>query len=213
MRRSRRSRPAHSPATSRAISSRFADFVDDIVGFEANRAFASFEDPHIRARSRRLARLNSEFMNACTRLHALHQLVKRLRANGSDAVLDALAPHVDACATLRRCATSGSAASRHRRTARTASLPQRVAESRARAANHRGCGRRPARLRYRDRAAVPLHRRISRLRRHLCIARGRSRVRALGHALRGEDQFVLRRVRVPAHDRRRRRDECVLARI
>ena len=32
---------------------RFADFVDDIVGFEANRAFASFEDPHIRARSRR----------------------------------------------------------------------------------------------------------------------------------------------------------------
>ena len=77
---------------------RFADFVDDIVGFEANRAFASFEDPHIRARSRRLARLNSEFMNACTRLHALHQLVKRLRANGSDAVLDALAPHVDALA-------------------------------------------------------------------------------------------------------------------
>lgn len=77
---------------------RFADFVDDIVGFEANRAFASFEDPHIRARSRRLARLNSEFMNACTRLHALHQLVKRLRANGSDAVLDALAPHIDALA-------------------------------------------------------------------------------------------------------------------
>lgn len=77
---------------------RFADFVDDIVGFEANRAFASFEDPHIRARSRRLARLNSEFMNACTRLHALHQLVKRLRANHSDAVLDALAPHVDALA-------------------------------------------------------------------------------------------------------------------
>ena len=37
-------------------------------------------------------------MNACTRLHALHQLVKRLRANGSDAVLDALAPHVDALA-------------------------------------------------------------------------------------------------------------------
>ncbi|MBR8059635.1 FUSC family protein [Burkholderia dolosa] len=73
---------------------RFADFVDDIVGFEANRAFASFEDPHIRARSRRLARLNSEFMNACTRLHALHQLVKRLRASRSDAVLDALAPHV-----------------------------------------------------------------------------------------------------------------------
>ncbi|AOK19720.1 fusaric acid resistance protein [Burkholderia cepacia] len=77
---------------------RFADFVDDIVGFEANRAFASFEDPHIRARSRRLARLNSEFMNACTRLHALHQLVKRLRESRADAVLAALAPHLDALA-------------------------------------------------------------------------------------------------------------------
>ncbi|MGU7780795.1 FUSC family protein [Burkholderia sp. PU8-34] len=76
----------------------FADFVDEIVGFEANRAFASFEDPHIRARSRRLARLNSEFMNACTRLHALHQLVKRLRTGRADEVLAALAPHVDALA-------------------------------------------------------------------------------------------------------------------
>ncbi|WP_431822636.1 FUSC family protein [Burkholderia sp. F1] len=76
----------------------FADFVDEIVGFEANRAFASFEDPHIRARSRRLARLNSEFMNACTRLHALHQLLKRLRESRADAVLAALAPHLDALA-------------------------------------------------------------------------------------------------------------------
>lgn len=75
---------------------RFADFVDEIVGFEANRAFASFEDPHIRARSRRLARLNSEFMNACTRLHALHQLLKRLRESRADAVLAALAPHLAA---------------------------------------------------------------------------------------------------------------------
>ncbi|WP_258400192.1 FUSC family protein, partial [Burkholderia multivorans] len=39
------------------LERRFADFVDEIVGFEANRAFASFEDPHMRARSRRLARL------------------------------------------------------------------------------------------------------------------------------------------------------------
>lgn len=77
---------------------RFADFIDEIVGFEANRAFASFEDPHIRARSRRLARLNSEFMNACTRLHALHQLLKRLRESRADAVLAALAPHLDALA-------------------------------------------------------------------------------------------------------------------
>ena len=78
----------------------FADFVDQIVGFESNRAFASFEDPHIRARNRRLARLNSEFMNACTRLHALHQLFKRLRANQVDVVLDALTPYVDELAQL-----------------------------------------------------------------------------------------------------------------
>ncbi|KWZ38539.1 fusaric acid resistance protein [Burkholderia savannae] len=75
---------------------RFADFVDGIVGFEATRAFASFEDPHIRARSRRLARLNSEFMNACARLHAFHQLLKRLRASHAVEVLAAIGPHVDA---------------------------------------------------------------------------------------------------------------------
>lgn len=75
---------------------RFADFVDGIVGFEATRAFATFEDPYIRARSRRLARLNSEFMNACARLHAFHQLLKRLRANHAAEVLTAIAPHVDA---------------------------------------------------------------------------------------------------------------------
>ncbi|AIP06016.1 fusaric acid resistance protein [Burkholderia pseudomallei MSHR338] len=75
---------------------RFADFVDGIVGFEATRAFATFEDPYIRARSRRLARLNSEFMNACARLHAFHQLLRRLRANHAAEVLTAIAPHVDA---------------------------------------------------------------------------------------------------------------------
>lgn len=76
----------------------FAALVDATVSFESNRAFASFEDPHIRARSRRLARLNSEFMDACTRLYAIHQLFKRLRANHADAVLAATAPHVDALA-------------------------------------------------------------------------------------------------------------------
>ncbi|WP_323122837.1 FUSC family protein [Burkholderia alba] len=83
-----------------AFERRFADFVDEIVGFEANRAFASFEDPHMRARSRRLARLNSEFMHACTRLHAFHQLLKRLRAQPSEAVTRALAPHVDALSSV-----------------------------------------------------------------------------------------------------------------
>ena len=83
-----------------AFERRFADFVDGIVGFEATRAFASFEDPRVRARSRRLARLNSEFMHACTRLHAFHQLLKRLRGSRSDAVMRALAPHVETLASL-----------------------------------------------------------------------------------------------------------------
>ncbi|MBI0329786.1 FUSC family protein [Burkholderia plantarii] len=71
---------------------RFADFIDDIVGFDAIRAYASFEDPRIRARSRRLARLNDEFVSASTRLHALRQLHKRLVHRRAAPVLAALAP-------------------------------------------------------------------------------------------------------------------------
>ncbi|SDR43660.1 Fusaric acid resistance protein family protein [Paraburkholderia tuberum] len=41
---------------------RFADFVDEIAGFEATRTFVAFEDPAMRSRSAHLARLNSEFM-------------------------------------------------------------------------------------------------------------------------------------------------------
>ncbi|MGF6727827.1 putative membrane protein YccC [Paraburkholderia sp. GAS41] len=74
---------------------RFADLVDGIVGFEATRAFAAFEDPGMRTRSRRLARLNSEFMDVCARLHALNQLLKRLKANGLDPVVDAIAPYFE----------------------------------------------------------------------------------------------------------------------
>ncbi|MGF6963288.1 putative membrane protein YccC [Paraburkholderia sp. WC7.3g] len=51
---------------------RFADFVDEIAGSEATRTFVAFEDPAMRSRSAHLARLNCEFMDACTRLHALH---------------------------------------------------------------------------------------------------------------------------------------------
>ncbi|SMG00618.1 FUSC family protein [Burkholderia singularis] len=79
---------------------RFADFVDGIVGFEATRAFASFEDPRIRARSRRLARLNSEFMNACARLHAFHQLIKRLRTSHASDVLAAVGSHIESLSAL-----------------------------------------------------------------------------------------------------------------
>ena len=173
---------------------RFADFVDDIVGFEANRAFASFDPIHIRARSRRLARLNSEFMNACTRLHALHQLVKRLRANGSDAVLDALAPHVDALAqrfaALRDERQRGiapatgallelrrfhSALPKAARASREPSRSMRPAACSTSIPRSSCCTASSANI-----SATPTPR----------IARpGRSRVRALGHALRGEDQL------------------------
>ncbi|MFT4064145.1 FUSC family protein [Paraburkholderia sp.] len=61
-----------------------ARFVADIVGFEAARSVAVFEGPASRMRGGRLARLNSEFMTASTRFHALHQLMNRLRANSAN---------------------------------------------------------------------------------------------------------------------------------
>jgi uncharacterized membrane protein YccC len=79
---------------------RFADFVDGIVGFEATRTFAAFEDPGMRSHSQRLARLNSEFMDACARLHALHQLLKRMKASGLDAVIEAITPYFEELSTL-----------------------------------------------------------------------------------------------------------------
>jgi uncharacterized membrane protein YccC len=60
-----------------------ARFVADIVGFEAARSVAVFEGPASRMRGGRLARLNSEFMTASTRFHALHQLMNRLRTAGA----------------------------------------------------------------------------------------------------------------------------------
>ena len=74
---------------------RFADLVDGIVGFEATRSFAAFEDPGMRSRSRHLARLNSEFMDVCARLHALHQLLKRLKTGGLSPVVDATTPYFE----------------------------------------------------------------------------------------------------------------------
>jgi uncharacterized membrane protein YccC len=79
---------------------RFADLVDEIVGFEATRTFAAFEDPAMRSRSQHLGRLNGEFMDACARLHALHQLLKRLRASGSQPMAAAIKPYFRELATL-----------------------------------------------------------------------------------------------------------------
>jgi len=81
-------------AVERGTSERyFADLVDEVVGFEATRAFAAFEDPGMRSRSQVLARLNHEFMDVCARLHALHQLKKRLRDNQSLRVTESTAAY------------------------------------------------------------------------------------------------------------------------
>ncbi|NML34036.1 FUSC family protein [Paraburkholderia antibiotica] len=79
---------------------RFASLIDEISGFEATRTFVAFEDPTLRSRAQHLARLNSGFMDACARLHALHQLLKRLRSSGSASILAAVGPYFDELATL-----------------------------------------------------------------------------------------------------------------
>ncbi|CAB3802346.1 p-hydroxybenzoic acid efflux pump subunit AaeB [Paraburkholderia ultramafica] len=112
---------------------RFADLVDEIVGFEATRTFAAFEDPAMRSRSQHLGRLNGEFMDACARLHALHQLLKRLRANGSAPMVAAIKPYFDELAAL--LASRGEATIDASRVAARlrlfqTSLPRRVRETR-----------------------------------------------------------------------------------
>ncbi|MFM0737694.1 FUSC family protein [Paraburkholderia xenovorans] len=111
----------------------FADLVDEIVGFEATRTFAAFEDPSMRSRSQHLSRLNGEFMDACARLHALHQLRKRLRASGAERVVDAITPYFDEMsALLASTRDAGVDASRAAARLRQfqAGLPRRVRETR-----------------------------------------------------------------------------------
>jgi uncharacterized membrane protein YccC len=75
-------------------------FLVDIVGFESIRSLVQFEGPEARRRSGRLARLNSEFMTASTRFHALHQLMNRLHASGATAAINALEPYFKEIAPL-----------------------------------------------------------------------------------------------------------------
>ncbi|PRF40038.1 FUSC family protein [Burkholderia multivorans] len=82
------------------IESVHTRFVADVVGFEAARSMAVFENPDTRMRSGRLARLNSEFMSASSRFHALHQLMNRLRAAGAQAAIAALEPYFREIAPL-----------------------------------------------------------------------------------------------------------------
>jgi len=75
-------------------------FIADVVNFETTRSVAIFESPDARMRGGRLARLNSEFMTASTRLHALHQLMNRLRSTASAATIAALEPYFHEIAPL-----------------------------------------------------------------------------------------------------------------
>ncbi|WP_183379364.1 MULTISPECIES: FUSC family protein [unclassified Herbaspirillum] len=73
-----------------------ARFVADIIGLEAMRSSAIFEDPEIRIRSGRLTRMNSEFMALSTRVHALHQLMNRLHASktpATETVITEISPY------------------------------------------------------------------------------------------------------------------------
>ncbi len=112
---------------------RFADLVDEIVGFEATRTFAAFEDPAMRSRNQHLSRLNAEFMDACARLHALHQLLKRLRATGAQRMANAITPHFHELSALlastHDTSADASRAPAHLRVFQTV-LPRRVRETR-----------------------------------------------------------------------------------
>jgi uncharacterized membrane protein YccC len=77
---------------------RFASLVDEMANLEAERVFATFESPFIRARTRRLAKLNDEFSHACSRLYALCQLMCRLEKAKSGVAIALLEPHLHALA-------------------------------------------------------------------------------------------------------------------
>ncbi len=125
----RRIEPAHVERTN-------AQFLAEFVGFEAMRSIAVFEGHEARLRSNRLARLNSEFMTASTRLHALHQLMNRLRAQRATETIDALQPYFAELGALLHtpgepvlsAADASSAANKLQ--AFKATLPRRVRETR-----------------------------------------------------------------------------------
>ncbi|MCY1341171.1 p-hydroxybenzoic acid efflux pump subunit AaeB [compost metagenome] len=66
-----------------------ARFAAAAVSLENMRSATAFEDPHMRMRSGRLARLNNEFMVLSTRFHGLHQLLRRLASDPGASVVGA----------------------------------------------------------------------------------------------------------------------------
>jgi uncharacterized membrane protein YccC len=85
-----------------AFEQRFGAWVDETIVLDAQLRYAAYETPAMRVQSRRLARLNSEFLDACARLHALHQLLRRVLANDGAALIDLISTHLDALAILLR---------------------------------------------------------------------------------------------------------------
>ncbi|WAH57879.1 FUSC family protein [Pseudomonas silvicola] len=83
-----------------AFESTNVRFISEAVGLESLRGVVAFEDPHMRRRSGRVSRLNSEFMAITTRFNALHQLLERIRARGHAEVVTAIEPGLQALATL-----------------------------------------------------------------------------------------------------------------
>jgi len=75
-------------------------FIAEAVGLESLRNVTAFEDPHMRRRSGRLVRMNSEFMAITTRFNALHQLLERLRLRGPLQIVGAIEPGLDTLAQL-----------------------------------------------------------------------------------------------------------------
>ncbi|WP_027799957.1 FUSC family protein [Paraburkholderia dilworthii] len=117
----------------RAFERRFAALVDEIVGLEATRIFAAFEDPAMRSRNHHLGRLNSEFMDACARLHALHQLLKRSHTSDIATMTAYIDPHLrelTALIALQRDAPADVSHLTARLRTYQAKLPRRVRQTR-----------------------------------------------------------------------------------
>ena len=117
----------------RALERCFAALVGEIVGLEATRIFAAFEDSAVRSRNHHLGSLDSEFMDACARLHSLHQLLKRSQTSGTTAMTAHIDPHLRKLAALITLQPDGPVDASHP-TARLrsfqAKLPRRVWQTR-----------------------------------------------------------------------------------
>lgn len=114
-----------------------AQILEEVVSFESMRSLALFEGHAPRARSERLAQLNSEFMTASTRFQALHRLLDRLRDAGAHETVAKIKPF---CAELGPLlyppaapilTIADATASAQKLQAFKAALPRRVREVRA----------------------------------------------------------------------------------